>query len=73
MVALLEGMGADAVGVNCSLGPKQMGEIVERLLSVASVPVLVKPNAGLPATDGKRTYYDVNSAAIFANSTSPTS
>ena len=59
MVALVEGMGADAVGVNCSLGPKQMRGIVEKLLKVASVPVLVKPNAGLPVTDGKDTYYDV--------------
>ena len=52
MVALLEGMGADAIGVNCSLGPKDMRATVERLLSAASVPVLVKPNAGLPDSDG---------------------
>ncbi len=60
MVALLEGMGADGVGVNCSLGPKQMKATVERLLRFSSLPVLVKPNAGLPVTDGKNTYYDVN-------------
>jgi len=59
MVALAEGMGADAVGINCSLGPKQMRSTVERLLTVASLPVLVKPNAGLPVTDGENTYYDV--------------
>ena len=60
MVALAEGMGADGVGINCSLGPKQMRETVERLLSVASIPVLVKPNAGLPIADGESMRYDVD-------------
>ena len=59
MVALLEGMGADAVGVNCSLGPRALAPVVEEYLKYASVPVLLKPNAGLPkAVDGK-TVYDV--------------
>ena len=59
MVAMLEGMGADAVGVNCSLGPKALGAVVEEYLRCASVPVILKPNAGLPkAVDGK-TVYDV--------------
>ena len=60
MVAMLEGMGVDALGANCSLGPKQLAPIIETLLEKASVPVLVKPNAGLPQTDGERTYYDVD-------------
>lgn len=60
MVAMLEGMGVDALGANCSLGPKQLAPVVEELLAKASVPVLVKPNAGLPQTDGKKTYYDVD-------------
>ena len=59
MIALLESMGADGVGANCSLGPKQLAPVVEKMLEKASVPVLVKANAGLPKTDGKRTYYDV--------------
>ena len=59
MAALLEGMGADAIGVNCSLGPKALMGVVEEYLRVSSVPVLVKPNAGLPrAVDGK-TVFDV--------------
>lgn len=59
MVAMLEGMGADAIGVNCSLGPKALAPIVEEYLKYASVPVLLKPNAGLPrAIDGK-TVFDV--------------
>lgn len=59
MVAMLEGMGADAIGVNCSLGPKALGSVVKEYLRTASIPVLLKPNAGLPkAVDGK-TVYDV--------------
>ena len=59
MVALLEGMGADAIGVNCSLGPKALCGVVEDYLKYSSVPVILKPNAGLPkALDGK-TVYDV--------------
>ena len=60
MVAMLEGMGADAVGVNCSLGPKALAPVVERYLECASVPVLLKPNAGLPKVEGGRTVYDVS-------------
>ena len=48
MAAMLEGMGADAIGVNCSLGPAALAPIVRRYLACASVPVLMKPNAGLP-------------------------
>ncbi len=60
MVAILEGMGADAIGVNCSLGPKQLMPIVDRYLKCASVPVLVKPNAGLPKMADGHTVYDVS-------------
>ncbi|HIV17192.1 MAG TPA: homocysteine S-methyltransferase family protein [Candidatus Alectryocaccobium stercorigallinarum] len=59
MVAMLEGMGADAIGVNCSLGPKQLGGIIDEYLKYASVPVLVKPNAGLPRISDGKTVYDV--------------
>lgn len=64
MVAMLEGMGADAIGANCSVGPKQLQGVVDELLRVASVPVVVKPNAGLPKTDGAHTYYDVTAEAF---------
>ena len=57
MVAMLEGMGADAIGVNCSLGPKALFAVVEEYLKYASVPVILKPNAGLPQiVDGKSVY-----------------
>jgi len=62
MVAMLEGMGADAVGVNCSLGPKALSEVVRRYLRCASVPVILKPNAGLPRVRDGRTVYDVEPA-----------
>ncbi len=67
MVALLEGMGADAVGANCSLGPDQLQPVVERLLAAASVPVLLKPNAGLPRNEAGKTVFDVSPQA-FAQS-----
>ena len=59
MVAMLEGLGADAVGVNCSLGPKALVGVVEEYLRYASVPVLLKPNAGLPKAVNGETVYDV--------------
>lgn len=60
MVALLEGMGADAVGVNCSLGPRELSGVMERILKYSSVPVMFKPNAGLPKRVGQKTVYDVS-------------
>lgn len=59
VVALLEGMGADAIGVNCSLGPDKLIPIVDEYLKYASVPVIVKPNAGLPSVVDGRTVYDL--------------
>ena len=66
MVAMLEGMGADAIGVNCSLGPKQLAPIVNDYLKYASIPVLLEPNAGLPRVENGKTVYDV-SAEEFAS------
>ena len=57
MIAMLESMGADAVGMNCSLGPDAMLNMIGEFLENASVPVIVNPNAGLPYTDGGRTLY----------------
>ena len=59
MVAMLEGLGADAIGVNCSFGPKALAPIVEEYLARASVPVLLKPNAGLPRVENGNTVFDV--------------
>ena len=62
MVAMLEGMGADAIGVNCSLGPKALAPVVQEYLRLASVPVLLKPNAGLPTVVNGETVYNVSPA-----------
>ncbi len=48
--AMLEGLGVDALGVNCGLGPKQMQPIIKRLTEVSSLPIIVNPNAGMPRT-----------------------
>ena len=64
VAAMLEGLGADAVGVNCSLGPDALAPIVERYLEAASVPVLMKPNAGLPQEKDGKTFYNVGPDAL---------
>lgn len=48
MVMVLEGLGVDALGVNCSLGPKEIEPIIDEILNTSKVPVMVQPNAGLP-------------------------
>ena len=60
-VALLEGLGVDALGINCGLGPVQIKVILAEMLSLASVPVIVNPNAGLPRSEGGKTVYDIDS------------
>ncbi len=57
MVAMLEGLHVDALGLNCSLGPAEMLPIVQEFAAVTSLPLIVKPNAGLPdVVDGKTVY-----------------
>ncbi len=53
-------LGADALGVNCSIGPAEMTDTVAKLLSYSTVPVFVQPNAGLPHICGDETCYDVS-------------
>ena len=59
VVALLEGLGVDALGINCAMGPKEMLPVLEELIKYSSVPIIVKPNAGLPKQRDGKTYYDV--------------
>ncbi len=59
MVAMLEGLGADAVGLNCSFGPDKLLGVVRRIVSSASIPVIFKPNAGLPKVVEGKTVYDI--------------
>ena len=58
-VALLEGLGVDAIGMNCGLGPKEMIKLLPELLSVCSIPVVVNANAGLPTECCGKTVYNV--------------
>jgi len=64
MVALLEGMGADAIGVNCSLGPEALRPVVEEYLAHASIPVIFEPNAGMPRVVDGKTVFDVDAEAF---------
>ena len=66
MCALLEGMGADAIGANCSLGPDKLFGVIKRLLAVSSLPVILKANAGLPHVENGKTLYDIG-AKEFAD------
>lgn len=65
VVALLEGLRVDALGINCGMGPKQMLPILQQIAQYTSLPIIVKPNAGLPKQRDGQTYYDVTSD-VFA-------
>lgn len=57
MINVLEGLKVDALGINCSLGPKEMSPLILSLLKNTHLPVMIQPNAGLPVLiDGKTTY-----------------
>lgn len=59
MVAMLEGLGVQAIGANCSLGPAELRSVVSEYLKYSSLPVLLKPNAGLPKSVDGQTVYGV--------------
>ena len=58
-VAMLEGLGVDALGFNCGLGPKQMLGLLGELREHTSLPIIVQPNAGLPESVNGKTVYNV--------------
>lgn len=60
VIAMLEGLRVDALGINCSLGPKQMIPIVKEYAKYSSLPIIVNPNAGLPKRENGKTVYDVD-------------
>lgn len=64
MALTLQGLGADAIGINCSLGPKELAPVVCELSKWTTLPIVMKPNAGLP--DPKTNKYNVD-AVEFAN------
>lgn len=60
VIAMLEGLRVDAIGVNCSLGPHQMKGIVKKYCEYSSLPLIVNPNAGMPKRVNGETVYDVD-------------
>ncbi len=56
-VVVLQSLGVDAIGVNCSTGPMEMVPLVEKMAEYSTVPLIAKPNAGLPELEGKKTVY----------------
>lgn len=58
--AMVEGLGVDAIGFNCGLGPKQMIGLVKELRKHTSLPIIVMPNAGLPESVNGKTVYNVS-------------
>ncbi len=64
MALTLEGLGADAIGINCSLGPKQIYSLAQTLARWTTLPIVIKPNAGLPAVVDGRTVYDLSPEAF---------
>ncbi len=65
MVATIEGLGVDALGVNCSLGPKQLLPIVQKIAKRTTTPVIVQANAGLPNIINGKAYYDVDEKEFY--------
>lgn len=64
---VLEGLGVAAVGTNCSTGPDRMVDVVRRMAEVSTIPLIAKPNAGLPSLDAQgHTVYDME-ADVFAS------
>jgi len=60
MCAMLEGLGVDAIGLNCSMGPREMLPVIEALAKCSSLPIIVKPNAGMPYIEDGKTLYDID-------------
>ncbi len=60
VITMLEGLRVDAIGVNCSLGPVQMKEIVKEYVKYSSLPIIVNPNAGMPKRVNGETVFDVD-------------
>ena len=65
MVAMLEGLGVSALGINCSLGPDKMVNLIERFRNCSSLPIIANPNAGLPEIKDGKTVYSMD-AELFS-------
>ncbi len=63
-IVVLQSLGADAVGINCSTGPEEMTALVAKMAEYAEIPLFAKPNAGLPELEGKQTVYRMTPEAF---------
>jgi 5-methyltetrahydrofolate--homocysteine methyltransferase len=59
MALTISGLGVDALGVNCSVGPAEALAMAEEIMRFTNVPVIIKPNAGLPKISGGKAYYSL--------------
>lgn len=66
VVITLQGLGLDAIGVNCSTGPDKMVDVVEKMSLVSRIPIIAQPNAGMPSIKDGKTYYDLK-PEVFAS------
>lgn len=60
MIMVLEGLGVDALGINCSLGPKELEPLIEKIIENSKTPIMVQPNAGLPEVVDGKTQFNVS-------------
>lgn len=67
VVALLEGLGVDALGVNCGLGPIQMEDIIKEVKACCSIPIVMQPNAGIPKSVDGKAIYDLDTHEFAAS------
>lgn len=65
MISVLEGLGVDALGLNCSLGPKKLEPLVEELLKYSKLPVILQANAGLPVVEAGKTVFKISPEEYF--------
>lgn len=63
-VIVLQSLGADIVGANCSGGPEELRKVIEEMAPVSKVPLLVQPNAGLPILEGNETIFPLSAAEM---------
>jgi 5-methyltetrahydrofolate--homocysteine methyltransferase len=65
MISVLEGLGVDVLGLNCSLGPEKLEPLVEEILEYAETPVMLQANAGLPVVEDEKTVFKITPEEYF--------
>lgn len=65
MISILEGLGVDALGLNCSLGPKKLEALIEKILKHSQTPVILQANAGLPVVEDGETIFKISPADYY--------